>query len=84
MMLASSATMFEMTEATSFTCVHARAVGVDEVHAQMGRGDACTVTSCSDMSEVPVMVKTTALAFSIGKSSSGDDTYIWKGADACT
>mmetsp|Transcript_71383 Transcript_71383/g.195663 ORF Transcript_71383/g.195663 Transcript_71383/m.195663 type:complete len:396 (+) Transcript_71383:42-1229(+) len=49
MMLASSATMLPMTDATSFT-------------------------SCSDMSELPVIVKTTPLARSIGKSSRGDET----------
>ena len=48
-MLASSATMPEMTAATSFT-------------------------SCRDMSEVPVMVKTTPIALSIGKSRSGEET----------
>mmetsp|Transcript_44920 Transcript_44920/g.95562 ORF Transcript_44920/g.95562 Transcript_44920/m.95562 type:complete len:307 (-) Transcript_44920:95-1015(-) len=35
---------------------------------------ATSLTSCRDMSLVPVMVKTTPLAFSIGKSSSGDET----------
>mmetsp|Transcript_16853 Transcript_16853/g.27963 ORF Transcript_16853/g.27963 Transcript_16853/m.27963 type:complete len:229 (-) Transcript_16853:438-1124(-) len=35
---------------------------------------ATSFTSCSDMSEVPVIVKTTPLAFSMGKSSRGDET----------
>ena len=36
--------------------------------------DATSLTSCSDMSLLPVMVKTTPRAFSIGKSSSGEET----------
>mmetsp|Transcript_78666 Transcript_78666/g.190097 ORF Transcript_78666/g.190097 Transcript_78666/m.190097 type:complete len:299 (-) Transcript_78666:177-1073(-) len=36
--------------------------------------EATSLTSWSDMSLLPVMVKTTPLAFSIGKSSSGDET----------